>query len=42
MPKEIKKPDNRVDRLHDGKYHAFWRGRIVYEKGRGQAVRNGT
>ena len=33
MPKEIRKPDSRVDRSYDGKYHAFWRGRIVYEKG---------
>ena len=25
---------NRVDSLADGTYHAFWRGRMVYENGR--------
>jgi pyoverdine/dityrosine biosynthesis protein Dit1 len=34
MTDEIKKPSNRVDSTHDGKFHAFWHGRMVYENGR--------
>ena len=31
---EIKTDDNRVDPTFDGKFHAFWQGRVVYENGR--------
>ena len=31
MSKEIKNQSNRVERSYEGKYYAFWRGRIVYE-----------
>ena len=31
---EIKNPSNRVDPSHDGKFHAFWHERVVYENGR--------
>ena len=34
MTDETKIEGNRVDRLSDGKFHAFWRGRVVYENGR--------
>jgi hypothetical protein len=34
MADEAKSQDNRADRSHDGKFHAFWRGRIVYANGR--------
>jgi hypothetical protein len=31
---KIKTDDNRVDATLDGKFHAFWRGQVVYENGR--------
>ena len=31
---DIKNPSNRVDRSADGKFHAFWRGQVVYQSGR--------
>ena len=31
---ETKINENRVDPTYDGKFHAFWNGQIVYEKGR--------
>ena len=34
MADESKSQDNRVDRAHDGKFHAFWRGDVVYANGR--------
>ncbi len=34
MTDEIKNPSNRVDPLANGTFHAFWRGRMVYENGR--------
>ena len=34
MADESKSQDNKVDRLYDGKFHAFWRGDIVYANGR--------
>ena len=34
MTDEIKNPNNRVDPSHDGKFHAFWHERVVYENGR--------
>src|ERR1039457_6556280 len=34
MTEEIKNPSNRVDPSHDGKFHAFWHERVVYETGR--------
>lgn len=34
MADETKDPNNRVDASHDGKFHAFWRGRVVFENGR--------
>ena len=33
MPEEIENADNRVEPSANG-YHAFWRGRMVYENGR--------
>jgi len=30
---DIKNPSNRVDRSADGKFHAFWRGQVVYQSG---------
>ena len=34
MTDEIKNPSNRVDPSTGGKFHAFWRGRVVFENGR--------
>jgi len=34
MTDESKSQRNRVDRAHDGKFHAFWRDDIVYANGR--------
>ena len=34
MTDEIKNPSNRVDASTGGKFHAFWRGRVVFENGR--------
>ena len=34
MTDEIKNQNNRVDPSHDGKFHVFWNGRVVYENGR--------
>lgn len=34
MADEIKSQDHRVDRAHNGKFHAFWRGQVVYANGR--------
>ena len=34
MGNEIKNPSNKVDCAADGVFHAFWRGRIVYQNGR--------
>jgi hypothetical protein len=34
MTDEIKNPSNRVDSSANGKFHAFWRGRMVFENGR--------
>jgi hypothetical protein len=31
---ETKTNENRVDPTHDGKFHAFWHGQVVFEKGR--------
>jgi hypothetical protein len=31
---EIKPEENRVDPTHDGQFHAFWRGQVVFENGR--------
>ena len=32
MADENKNPSNKVERSYDGKYHAFWRGRVVYDQ----------
>jgi len=34
MTDETKTSDNRVDLTHDGKFHSFWHGRVVFENGR--------
>ena len=34
MTDETKNPSNRVDPSTGGKFHAFWRGRVVFENGR--------
>ena len=34
MADEIKNPTNRVDRSASGKFHAIWRGQLVYMGGR--------
>lgn len=34
MTGEIKNPENRVNATSDGKFHAFWHGRVVFENGR--------
>ncbi len=34
MADKIKNPDNRVDASANGKFHAFWCGRVVFENGR--------
>ena len=34
MADEIKNPSNNVDRSANGTFLAFWRGQMVYEKGR--------
>jgi hypothetical protein len=34
MADEIKNPTNRVDRAASGKFHAIWRGQLVYMSGR--------
>ena len=34
MTDEIKTPSNSVDPAANGKFHAFWRGRMVFENGR--------
>lgn len=34
MTDETKEPNNRVDRSANGKFHAFWHGRVVFENGR--------
>ena len=34
MTGKIKNASNRVDHSANGNFHAFWRGRVVYEKGR--------
>jgi hypothetical protein len=34
MTGENKNTGNRVDPSHDSKFHAFWRGRVVFENGR--------
>ena len=34
MADEIKNPGNRVDASHNGKFYAFWHGRMVFENGR--------
>jgi hypothetical protein len=34
MTGENKNTGNRVDPSHDGKFHAFWRGQVVFENGR--------
>jgi len=34
MTEEIKNPSNRVDRSANGRFHAFWRGQVVYDNGR--------
>ena len=34
MNDESKDQSNRVDCSANGAYHAFWRGRVVYENGR--------
>ena len=34
MTDEIKNPSSRVDPSANGKFHAFWRGRVVFENGR--------
>ena len=34
MTHETKTSDNRVDTTHDGKFHAFWNGQVVFENGR--------
>ena len=31
MAGEPSSPDNRVVLSYDGTYHAFWRGRVVYD-----------
>ena len=40
MTSKTKTRDNRVDRSYGGKFHAFWRGRIVYENGRVKRFEN--
>jgi len=32
MTDEIKNPSNRVDRFVSGKFHAIWRGKVVYKE----------
>ncbi|MCX7306604.1 MAG: hypothetical protein NTZ72_01045 [Afipia sp.] len=39
MADETKDPKNRVDRSFDGKYFAYWRGRVVYEHKKGRVKR---
>ena len=34
MADEIKNPSNRVDRSANAKFHAIWRGQVVYMSGR--------
>ena len=34
MTDEIKNPSSRVDRSANGKFHAIWRGQLVYMSGR--------
>jgi hypothetical protein len=34
MTEENKNPNNRVDASTNGKFHAFWNGRVVFENGR--------
>jgi hypothetical protein len=34
MTDETKNPSNRVDAPTSGKFHALWRGRVVFENGR--------
>ena len=34
MTDEIKNPGSRVDRSANGKFHAIWRGQLVYMSGR--------
>jgi hypothetical protein len=34
MTDEIKNPNSRVDRSANGKFHAIWRGQVVYMSGR--------
>lgn len=34
MTDKIDNPSNRVDRSANGKFHAYWRGRDVFENGR--------
>jgi hypothetical protein len=34
MTDEIKNPSNRVDASTAGKFHAYWRGSVVFENGR--------
>ena len=34
MADENKSPSNRVDPSNDGRFHAFWRGRVIFENGR--------
>jgi hypothetical protein len=31
MTDEIKNSDNRVNLSYDGKFHAHWRGRVIYD-----------
>ena len=34
MTIEVKNPGNKVDRSAGGAFCAFWRGQVMYEKGR--------
>jgi hypothetical protein len=34
MTDEIKNANNKIDASTNGKFHAFWHGRVVFENGR--------
>jgi hypothetical protein len=39
MPGEPRNPDNRVMLSYDGRYQAFWRGRVVYDQAKSRIKR---
>ena len=40
MTEENRNPNNRVDAATNGKFHAFWDGRTVFENGRVKRFEN--